>query len=96
MSRSKVRPLAVQLECSVDHATALNTLDLLKKGTSALAHRARAASRILEAQVGTNPRIRIKSTKVNEKHKAPPGLPINAYKKVSTYRIRLMTYLTTF
>ena len=47
------------LECSVDHATALNTLDLLKKGTSALAHRARAASRILEAQVGTNPRIRV-------------------------------------
>jgi hypothetical protein len=36
---------------------ALNTLDLLKKGTSALAQRARAASRILEAQVGTNPRI---------------------------------------
>ena len=28
-------------------ATALNTLDLLKKGTSALAQRARAASRIL-------------------------------------------------
>ncbi|KAJ7479803.1 hypothetical protein FB451DRAFT_1086367 [Mycena latifolia] len=38
---------------------ALNTLDLLKKGTSALAQRARAASRILEAQVGTNPRIRV-------------------------------------
>ncbi|KAF8882244.1 hypothetical protein BD779DRAFT_1612474 [Infundibulicybe gibba] len=36
---------------------ALNTLDLLKKGTSPLAQRARAASRILEAQVGTNPRI---------------------------------------
>jgi len=36
---------------------ALNTLDLLKKGTTALAQRARAASRILEAQVGTNPRI---------------------------------------
>ncbi|KAH9850447.1 hypothetical protein C2E23DRAFT_930021 [Lenzites betulinus] len=38
---------------------ALNTLDLLKKGTSVLAQRARAASRILEAQVGTNPRIRV-------------------------------------
>ncbi|KAJ7200935.1 hypothetical protein B0H12DRAFT_538509 [Mycena haematopus] len=38
---------------------ALNTLDLLKKGNSALAQRARAASRILEAQVGTNPRIRV-------------------------------------
>ncbi|KXN84653.1 hypothetical protein AN958_12031 [Leucoagaricus sp. SymC.cos] len=38
---------------------ALNTLDLLKKGTSPLAQRARAASRILEAQVGTNPRIRV-------------------------------------
>ncbi len=41
------------------YATALNTLDLLKKGTSALAQRARAASRILEAQVGTNQRIRV-------------------------------------
>ncbi|KAJ7320746.1 hypothetical protein DFH08DRAFT_970473 [Mycena albidolilacea] len=38
---------------------ALNTLDLLKKGTSQLAQRARAASRILEAQVGANPRIRV-------------------------------------
>ncbi|KAG6908563.1 hypothetical protein DXG01_004121 [Tephrocybe rancida] len=38
---------------------ALNTLDLLKKGTTALAQRARAASRVLEAQVGTNPRIRV-------------------------------------
>ncbi|KAJ7199693.1 hypothetical protein GGX14DRAFT_545058 [Mycena pura] len=38
---------------------ALNTLDLLKKGTSPIAQRARAASRILEAQVGTNPRIRV-------------------------------------
>lgn len=37
----------------------MNTLDLLKKGTSPLAQRARAASRILEAQVGTNPRIRV-------------------------------------
>lgn len=39
--------------------TALNTLDLLKKGTTPLAQRARQASRILEAQVGTNPRIRV-------------------------------------
>lgn len=38
---------------------ALNTLDLLKKGMSSLAQRARAASRILEAQVGTNSRIRV-------------------------------------
>lgn len=38
---------------------ALNTLDLLKKGTSLLAQRARAASRILEQQVGVNPRIRV-------------------------------------
>lgn len=38
---------------------ALNTLDLLKKGMSSLAQRARAASRILEAQVGSNPRIRV-------------------------------------
>ncbi|KAF8632073.1 hypothetical protein AX17_004931, partial [Amanita inopinata Kibby_2008] len=38
---------------------ALNTLDLLKKGTTSLAQRARAASRILEAQVGTNPRIQV-------------------------------------
>lgn len=40
-------------------SVALNTLDLLKKGTSPLAQRARAASRILEAQVGTNARIRV-------------------------------------
>lgn len=32
---------------------------MLKKGTSSLAQKARAASRILEAQVGTNPRIRV-------------------------------------
>ena len=38
---------------------ALNTLDLLKKGSSLLAQKARSASRILEAQVGTNPRIRV-------------------------------------
>ena len=39
--------------------TALNTLDLLKKGTSPLAQRARTASRVLEQQVGANPRIRV-------------------------------------
>ncbi|KAF5361228.1 hypothetical protein D9757_013219 [Collybiopsis confluens] len=38
---------------------ALNTLDLLKKGTTSLAQRARAASRFLESQVGNNPRIRV-------------------------------------
>lgn len=38
---------------------ALNTLDFLKKGSNSLAQRARAASRILEAQVGSNPRIRV-------------------------------------
>ncbi|KAF7361095.1 hypothetical protein MSAN_01140700 [Mycena sanguinolenta] len=38
---------------------ALNTLDLLKKGSSALAQRARAASRVLEAQVGVNARVRV-------------------------------------
>lgn len=38
---------------------ALNTLDLLKKGTSPLAQRARAASRILEQQVGSNARIKV-------------------------------------
>jgi hypothetical protein len=41
--------------------TALNTLDLLKKGTTPLAQRARGASRILESQVGTNPRIQVQS-----------------------------------
>jgi hypothetical protein len=32
---------------------------LLKKGVSAVAHRARAASRVLEEQVGVNPRVRV-------------------------------------
>ena len=59
MFRSKVRAAAPPPHRLLDRATALNTLDLLKKGTSALAQRARAASRILEAQVGTNPRIRV-------------------------------------
>lgn len=43
----------------LDPLSVLNTLDLLKKGTSPLSQRARAASRVLEAQVGTNPRIRV-------------------------------------
>lgn len=34
-------------------------MDMLKKGSTPLAQRAREASRILEAQVGTNPRIRV-------------------------------------
>ncbi|TDL23371.1 hypothetical protein BD410DRAFT_787181 [Rickenella mellea] len=38
---------------------ALNTLDRLKKGTTPLAQRARAASRFLEQVVGTNPRIKV-------------------------------------
>lgn len=59
-SHSKVRPRSPSLGFDAHGtAVALNTLDLLKKGTSSLAQRARAASRILEAQVGTNPRIRV-------------------------------------
>ncbi|KAI0283492.1 hypothetical protein BC826DRAFT_195027 [Russula brevipes] len=38
---------------------ALNSLDLLKKGSTPLAQRARTASRVLESQVGTNPRVRV-------------------------------------
>ena len=51
----------MSISCYLVHfiCPALNTLDLLKKGTSSVAQRARAASRILEAQVGTNPRIRV-------------------------------------
>ncbi|KZW03208.1 hypothetical protein EXIGLDRAFT_725668 [Exidia glandulosa HHB12029] len=37
----------------------LNTLDLLKKGTSLLAQRARGASRLLESFVGSNTRLRV-------------------------------------
>jgi len=47
------------LEFDPSPPSVLNTLDLLKKGTSPLSQRARAASRVLEAQVGTNPRIRV-------------------------------------
>ncbi len=61
MCRWKVRIFgATQRRSPADYLlTALNTLDLLKKGTSSIAQKARAASRILEAQVGTNPRIRV-------------------------------------
>ncbi|CAE6515953.1 unnamed protein product [Rhizoctonia solani] len=38
---------------------ALNTLDVLKSGTSQTAIRSRAASRVLEEEVGNNPRIRV-------------------------------------
>ncbi|KAG9078440.1 hypothetical protein FRC06_008364 [Ceratobasidium sp. 370] len=38
---------------------ALNTLDVLKSGTNQLAVRSRAASRLLEDEVGENPRIRV-------------------------------------
>lgn len=38
---------------------ALNTLDVLKSGTSHVAARSRAASRLLEEEVGANPRIRV-------------------------------------
>lgn len=37
----------------------LNTLDMLKKGTSILAQRARGASRLLESFVGANTRLRV-------------------------------------
>ena len=39
--------------------TVLNTLDLLKKGTTLLAQRARAASRLLESFVGSDTRLRV-------------------------------------
>ncbi|KAG9118919.1 hypothetical protein FRC07_006312 [Ceratobasidium sp. 392] len=38
---------------------ALNTLDVLKSGSNQLAVRSRAASRLLEEEVGENPRIRV-------------------------------------
>ncbi|CAE6430485.1 unnamed protein product [Rhizoctonia solani] len=38
---------------------ALNTLDVLKSGTNQTAVRSRAASRVLEDEVGNNPRIRV-------------------------------------
>ena len=52
-------PILAVLTSTLTILVALNTLDLLKKGSSVLAQRARAASRILEQQVGTNPRIRV-------------------------------------
>ncbi|KAI9461511.1 hypothetical protein F5148DRAFT_1286650 [Russula earlei] len=48
-----------QEEVIVVPLEALNTLDLLKKGSTPLAQRARTASRVLESQVGTNPRVRV-------------------------------------
>jgi hypothetical protein len=54
-----LRCFCLQFKLRMTDLLALNTLDLLKKGTNHLAQRARAASRILEAQVGTNPRIRV-------------------------------------
>lgn len=59
MSHSKVSPSLKYSRFALIIFIALNTLDLLKKGSSVLAQRARAASRILEQQVGTNPRIRV-------------------------------------
>lgn len=63
---------------------ALNTLDLLKKGTSALAQRARAASRILEAQVGTNPRIRVQQDDAFVPWDAIPFSALNVTPATST------------
>lgn len=54
-----MRSRFLQIHKKLTDLLALNTLDLLKKGTSSLAQKARAASRILEAQVGTNARIRV-------------------------------------
>lgn len=60
---------------------------MLKKGTSALAQRARAASRILESQVGTNPRIRVQSDdafvlwdKINFKDASNVTIPESEYR----------------
>lgn len=50
---------SLALAISICLVLVLNTLDLLKKGTTPLAIHARAASRFLEAQVGTNPRIHV-------------------------------------
>lgn len=47
------------IHCPDPLPPALNTLDLLKKGSTPLAQRARTASRVLESQVGTNPRVRV-------------------------------------
>lgn len=57
MCHLKACPTACLLDLLLTFDKALNTLDMLKKGSSPLAQRARAASRILEQQVGTNPRI---------------------------------------
>ncbi|KAB5591197.1 hypothetical protein CTheo_5371 [Ceratobasidium theobromae] len=56
---------AVQRWCHNGHTEvvipleALNTLDILKSGTNQVAARSRAASRLLEEEVGNNPRIRV-------------------------------------
>ncbi|QRV95705.1 hypothetical protein RhiJN_23723 [Ceratobasidium sp. AG-Ba] len=56
---------AVQRWCRNKHTEvvipleALNTLDVLKSGNNQLAVRSRAASRLLEDEVGANPRIRV-------------------------------------
>lgn len=60
----------------------MNTLDMLKKGTSILAQRARTASRLLEAQVGSNPRIRVQRDDAfvpwDDIRFADNGIPINS------------------
>jgi hypothetical protein len=58
-ARGCVIPYSDITACHKPTLPALNTLDLLKKGTTVLATKARAASRALEAQVGVNPRIRV-------------------------------------
>lgn len=49
----------LSIHCPDPLPPALNTLDILKKGSTPLAQRARTASRVLESQVGTNPRVRV-------------------------------------
>lgn len=92
-SHLKVCGLNVLATHRFSQLLALNTLDLLKKGTSPLAQRARAASRILEAQVGTNTRIRVQqddafvlwdsisfadTSNVPETDPNQPGAPLSA------------------
>lgn len=59
-SRLKVsRPIHKQKDIKTHNKPALNTLDLLKKGNSVIAANARAASRVLEEQVGSNTRVTV-------------------------------------
>jgi hypothetical protein len=58
-SAGRVLPGLRFTQCPDPLPPALNTLDLLKKGSTPLAQRARTASRVLESQVGTNPRVRV-------------------------------------